>query len=49
MRHTLPLIYFEAVAKHGSILSAAEELAITASALNRRIISMEQELAVQCL
>lgn len=49
MRHTLPLIYFEAVAKHGSIRSAAEELAITASALNRRIISMEQELAVQCL
>jgi len=47
MRHTLPLIYFEAVAKHGSIRSAAEELAITASALNRRIISMEEELGVE--
>lgn len=47
MRHTLPLIYFEAVAKHGSIRSAAEELSITASALNRRIISMEEELGVE--
>ena len=47
MRHTLPLIYFETVAKHGSIRSAAEELAITASALNRRIISMEEELGVE--
>ena len=47
MRHTLPLIYFEAVAKSGSIRAAAEELAITASALNRRIISMEEELGVE--
>lgn len=47
MRHTLPLMYFETVAKHGSIRSAAEELAITASALNRRIISMEEELGVE--
>lgn len=47
MRHTLPLIYFESVAKHGSIRSAAEELSITASALNRRIISMEEELGIE--
>lgn len=47
MRYTLPLIYFEAVAKHGSIRSAAEEISITASALNRRIISMEEELGVE--
>ncbi len=47
MRHILPLKYIDAVAKAGSIRAAAEELSITASALNRRILAMEQELGVE--
>lgn len=47
MRYMLPLQYFEAVAETGSIRAAAERLAITASALNRRILSIEQELGVE--
>lgn len=46
MRHLLPLQYVESIAKHGSIRKAAEHLAITPSALNRRLISMEEELGV---
>ena len=44
MKHLLPLIYIDAVAKSGSIRKAAESLAITSTALNRRILAMEEEL-----
>ncbi len=46
MKHLLPLIYVDAVAKAGSIRKAAETLAITSTALNRRILAMEEELGV---
>ncbi len=46
MRHLTPLRYVEEVAKAGSIRRAADLLAITASALNRRILSLEAELGV---
>ncbi len=46
MRHMLPLRYIDAVARAGSIRQAAETLAITSTALNRRILAMEQELGV---
>ncbi len=47
MRHLLPYKYVEEVAKAGSIRKAAESLAITPSALNRRILTIEDELGVQ--
>ena len=46
MRHLLPLRFIDAVAKAGSIRKAAESLAITSTALNRRILAMEEELGV---
>lgn len=46
MRYTLPLKHIEAVARHGSIRKAAEVLSITSTSLNRRILSMEEELGV---
>jgi DNA-binding transcriptional LysR family regulator len=46
MRHLLPLQYIDTVAKAGSIRKAAETLAITSTALNRRILAMEEELGV---
>lgn len=46
MRHMMPLRYVDAVAKAGSIRKAAETLAITSTALNRRILAMEEELGV---
>ena len=46
MRHLLPLRYVDAVARAGSIRKAAERLAITSTALNRRILAMEEELGV---
>lgn len=46
MRHLTPLRYVEEVARAGSIRRAADTLAITASALNRRILSLEEELGV---
>ena len=46
MKHLLPLAYINAVSKAGSIRKAAETLAITSTALNRRILSMEEELGV---
>lgn len=47
MRYTLPLRYVDAITKAGSIRKAAERLSITASALNRRILMMEEELGVE--
>lgn len=46
MRHLLPFRYVEAIAKAGSIRKASELLAITPSALNRRLLSLEEEMGV---
>jgi len=46
MRHLLPYKYVEEIAKAGSIRKAAETLSITPSALNRRLLSIEEELGV---
>lgn len=46
MRYLAPFDYFQAVAKAGSVRKAAEDLAITSSALNRRIQDLELELGV---
>jgi DNA-binding transcriptional LysR family regulator len=47
MKHLMPLQYVDAVAKAGSIRKAAETLSITSTALNRRILDMEEDLGVQ--
>lgn len=47
MRHLTPLKFVDEVAKAGSIRRAAETLSITPSALNRRILAIEDELGVQ--
>ncbi len=47
MRHLLPFRYIEAITKAGSIRKAAEVLAITPSALNRRLLAIEEELGVE--
>ena len=47
MKHLMPLRYIEAVARSGSIRKAAETMAITSTALNRRILAMEEDLGVQ--
>ena len=44
MRHHTTLRYVDAIARHGSIRRAAEALAITPSALNRRLLALEEEL-----
>lgn len=55
IRHHLPgmlnasLRYFTAVARHGSIREAAEDLHIAQSALSRQIHKLEQELGVPLL
>lgn len=46
MKHLIALHYIDAVAKAGSIRQAAETLAITSTALNRRILAMEEDLGV---
>lgn len=45
-RHLTPLTYVEVIARVGSIRKAAETLAITSTALNRRVLSLEEELGV---
>lgn len=44
MRHLKQFSYIDAVARTGSIRRAAQSLAITSTALNRRIIAMEEDL-----
>lgn len=44
MRHLTPLDYIDAIARAGSIRKAAEMLAITSTALNRRVLALEEEL-----
>lgn len=46
MRQLTPLQFIDAVARAGSIRKAADGLALTSTALNRRILAMEQELGV---
>lgn len=47
MRHLRTFQYVDAVARAGSIRKAAEELALTPSALNRRVQAIEEDLGVQ--
>jgi DNA-binding transcriptional LysR family regulator len=47
MRHLRFLRYFDQVVRSGSIRKAAEVLNVTASALNRRIMDIEDELGTQ--
>jgi len=47
MKQLQDYYYFTAIVKAGSILGAAETLAITATALNRRILSLESALEVK--
>lgn len=47
MRQLQPFHYIDVVAKSGSIRKAAESLAITSTALNRRILAFEEEMGVQ--
>ena len=44
MRALVNLRYVETVAREGSIRKAADKLAITSTALNRRILALEEEL-----
>lgn len=44
MRYLRFLHYFDAVARAGSIRKAAEQLNVTSSAVNRRIMDLEEEL-----
>lgn len=44
MRYLQQLMYIDAVARTGSIRRAAQSLAITSTALNRRILSVEEDL-----
>lgn len=46
MRHQLQMKYLDTVAQVGSIRKAAEYLSITSSALNRRILAMEDDFGV---
>jgi DNA-binding transcriptional LysR family regulator len=47
MRSLQPLQFVDAIARAGSIRGAAEGLAITSTALNRRLLALEEELGVQ--
>jgi DNA-binding transcriptional LysR family regulator len=47
MKHLKVLRYIDEVARAGSIRKAAEQLNLTASALNRRVQDIEQELGTQ--
>ena len=44
MRYMTSLRFIDAVAREGSIRKAADKLAITSTALNRRILAIEDEL-----
>lgn len=46
MKHLTTLRYIDTVARVGSIRRAAEVLAITSTALNRRILAVEEEIGV---
>ncbi|MBU1296520.1 MAG: LysR family transcriptional regulator [Gammaproteobacteria bacterium] len=44
MKQLIDFRYFQTIAKTGSIRKAADKLSITSTALNRRIISLEEEV-----
>ncbi len=46
MPELIPLSYVETIAKAGSIRKAADTLAITSTALNRRVLALEDEFGV---
>ena len=46
MKHLSHLSYIDMVARAGSIRKAAEQLNITSTALNRRILALEDELGM---
>ena len=46
MKHLTTLRYVDAIARAGSIRGAAEILSITSTALNRRILALEEDLGV---
>jgi len=46
VRHLKALEFIDTVARVGSIRKAAEQLAITSTALNRRVLAIEEELGV---
>ena len=46
MRQLTPLQFVDAIARAGSIRKAAEGLALTSTALNRRVLALEDELGV---
>lgn len=46
MRHLTTFLYIDAVARAGSIRRAAETLSITSTALNRRLLAIEEDLGV---
>jgi DNA-binding transcriptional LysR family regulator len=46
MRTLLPLAFVDAIARAGSIRKAAEGLSITSTALNRRLLALEDEMGV---
>jgi len=46
MHQLTPYAFIEAIARAGSIRKAAESLAITSTALNRRVLALEEELGV---
>ena len=47
MQHEMTLRLIDEIARAGSIRGAAEKMAITPSALNRRLLAIEDELGVQ--
>ena len=47
MKHLRILEYVDEVARSGSIRKAADQLNVTASAVNRRIMDLEEELGAR--
>ena len=47
MRHQTTLRFIDAIARAGSIRRASERMAITPSALNRRLLAVEEEMDAQ--
>lgn len=46
MRQLTPLQFIDAVARAGSIRMAAEGMALTSTALNRRVLALKEELGM---
>ena len=48
MKHLRIMRYVDEVARTGSIRKAADQLNVTSSAVNRRIMDLEEELGARC-